>query len=143
MLICVLAARLYAQQPANEEGRSSFRVVDIYVDSKGVPLAAYQLKIWATNGNVRIVGIEGGEHEAFREAPFYDPKAIQNDRVIIGAFNTSPKERLPMSKTRVASLHIQTSDKGGLQCMSKLMAAAGPDGVRITAEATWEERKNR
>jgi hypothetical protein len=35
-----LAAGLLAQQPANEEGRSRFGAVDIYVDSGGTPLAA-------------------------------------------------------------------------------------------------------
>ena len=43
LLICVLATPLFAQQPADEEGHGNFRAVDIYVDSKGAPLAAYQL----------------------------------------------------------------------------------------------------
>src|SRR6266852_2690507 len=114
-LICVLAAPLFAQQPADEEGRGSFRVVDIYVDSKGAPLAAYQLRFSMTNMNVKIVGIEGGEHPAFRGPPVYDPKAIQHERVIIAAFNTGPSDELPKGKTRVATIHLEAMGVNDLQ----------------------------
>ena len=59
---------------AREEGPSRFSAVDIYVDSKSAPLAAYQIEFSATNGIARIVGIEGGDSEAFHEPPFYDAK---------------------------------------------------------------------
>ena len=143
LLICVLAASLFAQQPADEEGRSRFRAVDIYVDSKSAPLAAYQLKFSATNSAIKIVGIEGGEHPAFREPPFYDPKAIQNERVIIAAFSTASKEQLPIGKTRVATIHIYISDDVEPRYQMKLQTSAGPDGVKIAADAAFEERKNR
>jgi len=39
-LICVLRRRFSRSNAADEEA-CSFRVVDIYVDSKGAPLAAY------------------------------------------------------------------------------------------------------
>ena len=65
-----------------------FRAVDVFVNSKDKPLAAYQLEFTASAG-VKIVGIEGGEHAAFKEAPFHDPKAIQQERVIIGAVQHS------------------------------------------------------
>src|SRR5258708_11805614 len=83
-----LAAELPAQQPADEEGRSRFCAVDIFVDSGSTPLAAYQLSFAVTNGLAKIVGIEGGEHAAFRQPPFYDPKAIQNEIAILASFNT-------------------------------------------------------
>ena len=95
LLCCGLAAGLLAQQPAIEEGRSRFGAVDIYVDSGSTPLAAYQLEFAATNGVAKIVGIEGGEHAAFRQPPFYDPKAIQHERVIIASFSTAPATDLP------------------------------------------------
>ena len=142
-LICVLAAPLFAQQPADEEGRGSFRVVDIYVDSKGAPLAAYQLRLSITNAGVKIVGIEGGEHPAFREPPVFDPKAMQHERVIIAAFNTGPSDELPKGKTRVATIHVQTMGDDALQCTLKVQTAANPDGKKIAIEATSEERKNK
>jgi len=142
-LICVLAASLFAQQPADEEGRGNFRVVDIYVDSKGAPLAAYQLRLSITNAGVKIVGIEGGEHPAFREPPVFDPKAMQHERVIIAAFNTGPSDELPKGKTRVATIHVQTMGDDALQCTLKVQTAANPDGKKIAIEATSEERKNK
>ena len=143
LAVFALAAPLFAQQPVEEEGSATFRTVDIYVDSKGTPLAAYQIKISFTNANVKIVGIEGGEHPAFREPPMYDPKALQHERAIIAAFNTSSEGQLPKSKTRVATIHVQASIEGGLQCVLKAQAAANPEGKRIVVEATWEERKDK
>jgi len=75
ILLFGLAAELLAQQPAPEEGRSRFCAVDIYVDAGSTPLAAYQLAFAATNGVARIVGIEGGEHPAFRQPRFMTQSA--------------------------------------------------------------------
>ncbi|MHC4768662.1 MAG: hypothetical protein ACYTEI_08130, partial [Planctomycetota bacterium] len=67
-----------------------FQAVHVSVDTGDEPLAAYQLDLRAATDNVRIVGIEGGAHPAFADPPYYDPAAIQGDRVIIGAFSTVP-----------------------------------------------------
>src|SRR5262249_13411254 len=106
ILLFGLAAELLAPQPAAAAGRSRFCAVLISVDSGSTPLAAYQLRFAVTNGTAKIVGIEGGEHPAFREAPFYDPKAIQNEVAIIASFNTAPAAELPKGKTRVATIHL-------------------------------------
>ena len=55
------------------QSRSSFRVVDIFVDAKGKSLAAYQLEWKVASHNAKIVGIEGGDHPAFKQPPNYDP----------------------------------------------------------------------
>ena len=136
-----LAAGLLAQQPAIEEGRSRFRAVDIYVDSGSTPLAAYQLEFAATNGVARIVGIEGGEHAAFRQPPFYDPKAIQHERVIIASFSTASAADLPTGKTRVATIHYQTTDTQPPRFELKLQTAGEAQGNKLAAEASFEERK--
>jgi hypothetical protein len=141
-LFCVVVAPVFAEQPIGEE-RGSFRAVDIYVDSKQVPLAAYQLKFSVTNANAKIVGIEGGEHPAFREPPLYDPTAVQHERVIIASFNTAPKDELPKGKTRVATIHLQTTGDDSLKCVLKVQAAANPEGTKIAVQATWEERRNK
>lgn len=137
-----LAAQLPAQQPAGEEGRSRFRAIDIYVDSGSSPLAAYQVDLVATNGQARIVGIEGGAHPAFSQPPSYDPKAMQRDRVIIASFSTRPASELPTGRVRVATIHIQfTGDR--LPSMAATLQAAGDaQGRRIPANVTFEERKN-
>jgi hypothetical protein len=115
--------------------------VDIYVDAKDKPLAAYQLEFSITNGNARIVGIEGGEHRAFAEPPFYDPKAMQHERVIIAAFSTNAAGELPSGRTRVATIHLQSRGAAEPEFALKLHVAADSAGNRIPAEATVEERK--
>ena len=136
-----LAAGLLAQQPATEEGRSRFGAMDIYIDSGSTPLAAYQVEFAATNGAVKIVGIEGGEHPAFRAPPYFDPKAIQNDRVIIASFNTSAAASLPVGRTRVATIHYQTSDQKPLQFQLTLDTAADSHANKISVQASFEQRK--
>ncbi len=135
-------ATLCAQQPAREEGPSRFSAVDIYVDSKSAPLAAYQIEFSATNGIAKIVGIEGGDSAAFHEPPFYDTKAIQHERVIIAAFNTATADKLPSGKTRIATIHLQITGDATPQFQLTLQVAANPDGNRISADATFEERKS-
>jgi hypothetical protein len=134
-------AALCAQQPAREEGPSRFSAVDIYVDSKSAPLAAYQIEFSATNGVAKIVGIEGGESTAFHEPPFYDAKAIQHERVIIAAFNTAAPDKLPSGKTRIATIHLQIVGEPAPQFQLSLQAVANSDGNRISADASFEERK--
>ena len=134
-----LAAELFAQETATEEGRTRFCAVDIYVDSKASLLAAYQLEFSVTNGVAKIVGIEGGEHPAFHEPPFYDPKAMQHERVILAAFSTG--NELPSGKTRVATIHLQVVSDAALQCELRLQAAGNAAAARIAAEASFKERR--
>ena len=140
-IFLALAAELFAQQAAFEEGRGSFRAVDIYVDSKGTPLAAYQIEFSCTNGLAKIVGIEGGEHPAFKEAPFYDAKAMQHERVIIAAFTMAAPDQLPAHKTRIATIHVQIVGQEEPRFYVKLQTAGNADGKRISAEVSFEERK--
>jgi hypothetical protein len=94
-----------------------------------------------TNSLVKIVGIEGGEHRAFREPPFYDPKAMQEERVIIAAFSTEKPENLPTGKTRVATIHLQTTGTERLGIRLELQTAADSAGKKISVTATCEEKK--
>jgi len=143
LLMCILRpATLCAQQPASEEGPSRFCAVDIFIDSKNAPLAAYQLEFSPTNGVAKIIGIEGGDSAAFHEPPFYDAKAIQHERVIIAAFSTSSADKLPSGKTRIATIHLQIVGGASPQYQLNLQVAANPDGNRISVNATFEERKS-
>jgi hypothetical protein len=141
ILLFGLAARLPAQQPATEEGRTRFCAMDIFVDSGSTPLAAYQLEFAATNGVAKIVGIEGGEPAAFHEPPFYDPKAMQQERVIIAAFSTAPSASLPTGKTRVATIHFQMTGTKPPKFELKLQTAGDPQGNKIPVQPSYEERK--
>jgi hypothetical protein len=115
-----------------------FAPVHVYLDSGNRSLAAYQFELKATSGRIKIVGVEGGEHVAFQEAPYYDPAALQHNRIIIAAFNTG--RNLPTGRTRIATIHLQiigdvepeyeltltvAADANGRQLPGKLNLQAG------------------
>lgn len=141
--LCLLASiRLGAAQeavPATNAVR--FRAVDVFLDSTNKPLAAYQLEFTATGAYAKIVGIEGGEHAAFKEAPFYDPKAMQQERVIIGAFSTEAADKLPTGKTRVATIHLQTTGSEPPRYEVQIKAAATTGGKKISVHANAVEKQ--
>jgi hypothetical protein len=116
-----------------------FRAVEVFVDSTNKPLAAYQLEFTASRG-AKIVGIEGGEHAAFKAAPFYDPKAMQHELVIIGAFSLAKADKLPSGKTRVATIHLQTTGNEPPRYEVRLATAATVGGKKIPAHASAEEK---
>lgn len=110
-----------------------FATVSVIVDSGATPLAAYQFELAAEVGQVKIVGIEGGEHAAFAAPPYYDPAAMMNNRVIIAAFSTG--RDLPKGKTRVATVHVQITGDTGPRYAAKLIVAGSDNGTPI-GEAT-------
>jgi hypothetical protein len=133
LLLLLFAMPLRAQQV-------HFTAVDIYVDSKNVALAAYQLEFSGQGDRVRIAGIEGGEHNAFKIPPFYDPKAMQQERVILAAFNTAQATKLPSGSTRVATVHLQYSGAQPPTFSLKLHTASNSEGKEISVKTTFTER---
>ncbi len=113
-----------------------FTPVAIYIDSGDKPLAAYQFELKATVGRIKIVGVEGGSHAAFKDAPYYDPAALANDHIIIAAFNTGTD--LPTGRTRIATVHLQITGDAEPQYELNLMAAANAEGQNIPAKLTLE-----
>ena len=114
-----------------------FAPLHIYLDSDNQMLAAHQFEISAIKGQVKIVGVEGGEHKAFRKPPYYDPAALANDRIIIAAFNTG--RDLPTDRTRITTIHLQIIGDAEPQYELKLIVAADADGKEIPAEITFEK----
>ena len=137
ILFCALTVSVFGQPSASDV---HFRAIDVYVDSGNTPLAAYQLEFSVTNVPTTIVGIEGGSPKAFREPPFYDPKAMQGERVIIAAFSTEAPEHLPSGKTRVATIHIMTTGEARPAFNLKLQTAADPAGKKISATVICGEK---
>lgn len=134
LAIAVTAASTHlAAQPSATTTRpaTTFGWIDVYLTSETEPLAAYQLEVTADRADLRIVGVEGGEHPAFQPAPYYDPEALQRQRVVIAAFSTAAE--LPYGRTRVARVHILTSDPAPV-CRAALRIAANADGRRIPVE---------
>lgn len=131
MLVALLALLLGQAAPP---AAPTFGTLDIVVDSQDEPLAAYQLDLRDASGAARIVGIEGGEHPAFREPPRYDPRAIENDRAILAAWSTRPAAELPTDATRLVTVHYMT--QGSPKWELTLVAAGDAEGRRIDATAT-------
>ncbi len=141
VLTLCLMPPLLAYVPARgtkyaSEQRVRFAPVHIYLDSGDKPLAAYQFELRARTGRIKIVGVEGGEHAAFQEAPYYDPAALMNDRIIIAAFNTGGD--LPHGRTRIATIHLQILGDAEPQYELKLIVAADPEGENLPAQLTLE-----
>jgi len=114
------------------EDTSRFEAIDVFVDSGNQRLAAWQLEVKSETNDVQIVGIEGGEHPAFAEPPYYDQRAMNSNRVIIAAFSTG--DDLPSGKSRVARIHVQLRGPGATAWLSELTTAAAGDGTKIPAE---------
>lgn len=130
--------RALPQQP--EAGAVRFAVIDVVIDSGTQALAAYQLELSATNGLVKIVGIEGGDPGEFSRPPYYDPAAMQRERVVLGAFSTAANGQLPRGAVRVASVHCQILGDGKPDFQAKVTAAATSGGGRISVQINVKER---
>jgi hypothetical protein len=137
-----LAGPLGAQRAKEIAPVVRFQAVDIYVDSVDQPLAAYQIELAADTEAVKIVGVEGGEHPAYQEAPYYDPRAIQREQVVIAAFNTASADNLPTGRTRIATVHLQIGGDADPGFIVRLKTAATLEGERVPAEVTAQERND-
>lgn len=130
-LILVLIYAETGQAAAKIGVKVRFAPVHIYLDSGNKPLAAYQFELKAVEGQIKIVGVEGSQHEAFKDAPYYDPAALANNRIIIAAFNTGSD--LPQGRTRIATIHLQITGEAEPDYELNLDVAADADGKEIPA----------
>ena len=160
LLTLCLVPTLLAYKPAPGRkalpmGKVRFTPVHIYLDPGGEPLAAYQFELVCSvpagaypseednasrrhyEPQIKIVGVEGGEHPAFKDAPYYDPAALMNDRIIIAAFNTS--RDLPTTRTRIATIHLQIPAEAEPQYELKLVTAADANGEKLSVRITLEK----
>ncbi len=112
-----------------------FEYIDVFIDPGNKSLAAYQFELKTDSNTAQIVGVEGGEHAAFKSAPYYDPTALSKNRIIVAAFNTSSD--LPKTKTRVARLHMRLT--GDAKYQLQLESSAGADGSDLGAAVTFEK----
>jgi hypothetical protein len=133
-----IAAQALAQEAAEPKTAAAQRVrflaVDVYLDSGKTTLAAYQFELVVESGSVKIVGVEGGEHAAFKDAPYYDPAALKMDKVIIAAFSTG--KDLPTGKTRIARVHVQVTGNVEPKYAAALHVAADSEGRKISASVS-------
>lgn len=118
--------------PATEVTR--FASYDVFVDAGAVPLAAWQVEIVDETHVAMLAGVEGGEHAAFAEPPFYDPRALLTERVVLAAFRTQGE--LPEGRVRVARLHYEIQGAREPKFAVQLVTAATSDGSQIEARAS-------
>jgi len=116
MKALVLVLGLVALLPEQE---TRFVAVEVYAETDGKPLAAWQVEIQT---DAKIVGVEGS-----KELPYYDPAALEGGRIILAQFTTDPNP--PAGRVLVARVHMRESGKADY--VAKLMAAAAPGGERI------------
>lgn len=128
------------EAPADAEADGvRFEAIDVFVDSGNASLAAYQLEVDSASVGVEIVGIEGGDHAAFKEPPYYDPAAMKGNRVILAAFSVG--KDLPVGRSRVARIHLQLEGRDAKEYRTKLSVSADADGELIPAEIEIEKAK--
>jgi hypothetical protein len=120
--------------PAGEE-KVTFVPVHVNIDPEGKPLACYQVTVTASK-NATLVGVEGGDSDAFNKAPYYDPRALQSSRIIIGAYSVGGD--LPAEKTRVATLMFRVTGPMYASYEAKLNVAGTSDASEISATVTLE-----
>ena len=111
---------------------SRFAAIDIRIDPRGRPLAAYQFELKDESEAATIVGVEGGEHAAFAAPPHYDPAALAGGRIIVAAYNTG--DVLPALPTRVARIHVRIAEGRSPAFKIALQAAGTTDGTSIEAD---------
>ena len=115
------------------EAAERFLAVDVFVDSGKAPLAAWQVELADASGHARVVGVEGGEHAAFREAPYYDPAALQRGHIVLASFHVGTE--LPHGRTRVARVHfLVTGGEPALEITPVTGATLGGGRIDIRTE---------
>jgi len=92
----------------------------------------WQVELVVVSGDARIVGVEGGTAEGFREPPYYDSAALLGGRIVLAAFNTHIS--LPLGRHRVATVHVREAGPSPTYEL-RLAAAAGPEGAPAAARA--------
>jgi hypothetical protein len=136
-IIVPVLARQAEQDIPTVQSNVRFAPLHIYLDSGNKTLAAFQFELKAAAGQIKIVGVEGGQHKAFEEAPYYDPAALANDRIIIAAFNTGSE--LPKGRIRIATIHLQIIGNAEPDYELKLIVAADADANEISAKISFEK----
>ncbi|HEX5245115.1 MAG TPA: hypothetical protein VFW23_17785 [Tepidisphaeraceae bacterium] len=119
------------------QSSARFTALDVLVDSGKTPLAAYQVKIVATSGDVTLVGVEGSDQPAFSMAPYYEKHAILNKQFIVAAYSLAGS--LPTGKTCVATLMVRIGSSTKPDWHITLQVAGGADGKKIPATASIVE----
>ncbi len=119
---------------------SGFAAYDVFVDAGTHRLGAFQFAWQVPLGQASIVGVEGGDG-VFQPAPYYDPAALQQHRIVVAGFALA--DDLPTGRTRVARLHLHLTGGAEPQCTAELSACADGAGAELPANLTWQKVENK
>jgi hypothetical protein len=100
------AGELHRAEASCQERRGDFETWDLWIEDFEGELGAWQVELRDLGSATELIGIEGGEHAAYREPARYDPAALQGGHIVLAAFSTA--DDLPRGSTRVATLHLMT-----------------------------------
>ncbi|MEZ6038112.1 MAG: hypothetical protein R3F29_11560 [Planctomycetota bacterium] len=154
VLLALLLAARPGQDPAPQQQAPTFATLDVLVDAGDHQLAAWQLDV--TFATALLVGIEGGTDAAFRDAPRYDPVALQGGalqggalqggapqggRVVLAAL-ADAQQQLPNGRVLVARLHVMAPG-GAVDHTVRGVVAASADGQRFTADVEVRLHENK
>lgn len=126
--------------PPSAQPAIRFSYVDIFVDSRQQPLAAYEFELKATSGDVKFVGVAAGDDRGFQDPPYYDQARMQYQnpaRIVIGAWSLADK--LPTGKTRVARVSVATEGNEEPTFAVRMIVAGTKGGAEIPADVTIAE----
>ncbi len=140
ILVMLSAISAFAADTPTTRPAGRFTTVDVVIDSADKPLAAWQVELKATSGNVKIVGVEGGDHRnVYRDPPYYDPAALAGGRIILASFTTG--DTAPKGRIIVARVHLQSD--GEYQLVASTTAAADTAAKPIEVKASVTPHKER
>ena len=110
-----------------------FVAVEVHLESPE-PVAAWQFELADRAGAMRVVGIEGGGHDAFPRAPYYDREVLARGdapRIVLADYSLAEDEALPRGRMHLATMHLILD--GEPDFALRLIKATNAEGVPVTA----------
>ena len=128
----------------NETSAPRFVPVEIYLESPE-PVAAWQFELADRARAMQVVGVEGGGHEAFPRAPYYDREALDRgdaSRIVVADYSLAGESALPRGRVHLATLHLML--EGDPDFALRLVTATTSGGKPIAASiAVGDPRTDR
>ena len=133
LALLAVASAIAGAAGSNEAVHPRFVPVEIYLESPE-PVAAWQFELADRAGAMQVVGVEGGGHEAFPRAPYYDREALARgdaSRIVVADYSLAGESALPRGRVHLATLHLML--EGDPDFALRLVTATTSGGKPIAA----------